>query len=59
MLKISNQCYIKDIMMLQIKIIMQVLKISTYIITSITARPSGFTAILAVSVSTFKTAVIL
>ena len=36
------------------------MKISTYIITSITARPVGFTAILAImSVSIFKSAVIL
>ena len=41
--------YVKHIMTLPIKIIMQVLKVSTYIITNIAARPSGFVAILCLS----------
>ena len=42
-----------------IRTITSVLKVSTYIITSITARTTGLSEILAMSVSTFKTAVIL
>jgi hypothetical protein len=59
-LKIISQCAFKHILTSLIKTIMPVLKILTYIITSITARPVRLAEILAVmSVSTFKTAVIL
>ena len=50
----------KHILTSTIKTIVPVLKISTYVITSITAHPIWLAAILAImSVSTFKTAVIL
>jgi hypothetical protein len=55
-LKIIGQCDIKHILTLLIKTIMSVLKISTYIITSV-VRLAAILAIM--SVSTFKTAVIL
>jgi hypothetical protein len=57
-LKTISQCDVKHIMMLQIKTIMWVLEVSTYIIISIIARPIILTVILVImSVSTFKTAV--
>ena len=71
-IEIYCECDVKHILMSPIKTIknnnnnnnqyrlMAVLKISTYIITSITAHPVGLAAILAImSVSTFKTAIIL
>ena len=59
-LKIIGQCDVKHILTSQIKTIMPILKISTYIITSITARPVRLASILAImSVSTFKADVIL
>ena len=59
-LKIICQCDINYNMTLQVKTVMLVLKISTYIITSIPACPMGLTAIVAmISVSTFVTAIIL
>ena len=59
-LKIIGQCDVKHILTSQIITIMPVLKISTYIITSIAARPVRLAVILAImSVTTFKTTVIL
>jgi hypothetical protein len=59
-LKINSQCDVKHILTSPIKTITSVLKILTYIITSITARPVGFAEIVVImSVSTFKTDVIL
>ena len=59
-LKIIGQCDFKHILTSLIITTTPVLKISTYIITSITARPVRLSVILAImSVSTFKTAVIL
>jgi len=59
-LKIISQCDVKHIFMSLIKTITPVMKISTYIITCITARPVGLAVILVImSVSTFKTAIIL
>ena len=59
-LKIIGQCDFKHTLTSPIKSIMPVMKISTYIITSITARPVRLAAILVImSVSTFKTTVIL
>jgi len=56
MLKIIGRCNIKHIMILLIKT-MSGLNVSTYIVTSITARPVGLAVILAImSVSTFITA---
>ena len=53
-LKIICQCDIIHIMTLPIKIIMSDFKVLTYIITSISARPTGLAAILVImSVSTF------
>ena len=59
-LKIVGQCDIKHTLTSPIKSITPVMKISTYIITSITARPVRLAVILVImSVSTFKTTVIL
>jgi hypothetical protein len=59
-LKIIGQCDIKHTLTSPIKSITPVMKISTYIITSITARPVRLAVILVImSVSTFKTTVIL
>jgi hypothetical protein len=59
-LKIIGQCDVKHILMSLIKTITSVLKISAYIITSITLRPIGLVAILVImSFSSFKTAIIL
>ena len=59
-LKINSQCDVKHISTSLIKTITPVLKILTYIITSIAAHPVGFAEIVVLmSVSTFKTAVIL
>ena len=59
-LKIIGQLDIEHILMSPIKKMMPVLKISTYIITGITAHSVGLAAILAImSVLTFKTAVFL
>jgi hypothetical protein len=59
-MKIIGQCDIKHVLTSLIKTTTPVLKISTYIITSITACPVELAVILAImSVSTFKTAVIL
>jgi ABC-type polysaccharide/polyol phosphate transport system ATPase subunit len=59
-LKIISQCDIKCILTFPIKTIATVLKVSTYIITSITACPIGLAARLAImSVSTSITAIIL
>ena len=59
-LKIIGQCDVKHILMSQINTITPVLKISTYIITSIIAHPVGLAVILVImSVLTFKAAVIL
>jgi hypothetical protein len=58
-LKIIGQCDVKHILTSQIKTIMPILKISTYIITSITGRPVRLSSILAIMfVSTFKTDII-
>jgi hypothetical protein len=56
-LKIIGQCDVKHILMSPIKSIRSVLKILSYIITSIPVGPVGLAAIM--SVLTFKTAVIL
>jgi len=59
-LKIIGQCDVKHIIMSPIKTITLVLKVSTYIITSITAHPIRLAEILVTMyVSTFKTAVII
>ena len=59
-LKIIGQCDVIHIMTSLKKMIKSVVKISTYIITSITARNIGLPAILVIiSVSTFITAVAL
>ena len=59
-LKIIGQCDVKHILTSQIKPITPVLKILTYIITSITAHPVKLATILVImSVSTFKTDIIL
>lgn len=56
-LKIISQCDSKHIIVLLIKTIMWVLKVSTYIIPSIAACPIGLATVLMImSVSTFKTA---
>jgi hypothetical protein len=47
-LKIIGQCDVKHILTSQIKTIMPILKISTYIITSITGRPVRLSSILAI-----------
>ena len=55
-----DQCEIKHIMMLQIKTIRSVLKVSTDIFTSITARPIELAVILEImQILTFIVAVIL
>jgi hypothetical protein len=55
-----DQCEIKHIMMLQIKTIRSVLKVSTNIFTSITARPIELAVILEIMwILTFIVAVIL
>ena len=55
-----RQCDVKHIMMSPITIITSVLKVSTYIITSITALPIRLAEILVTMyVSTFKTAIII
>ena len=60
MLKIIVKCDVKHILMSPIETITPVLKISNYIITSITACPIGLTAILVImSVSTFRLTAIL
>ena len=43
-----GQCDVRHIMTLQIKLIMSALKVLTYIITSITARPIDLSAILVI-----------
>ena len=59
-LKIISQCGANHLLMLQIKTITSVLKVLTYIITSITACPISLTVILVImSVSTFRTDIIL
>ena len=59
-LNIFGQCNVKHILTSPIKTVTPVLKILTYIITSITAGPVELAAILAImSVSTLKTAIIL
>ena len=59
-LKIISHCDVKHILTSSIKTITPILKVLTYVITSITARSVGHAAILTImSVSTFKTAVIL
>ena len=56
-LKLTDQCYIKYIMMLPIKTIISVLKVST---NTITARAIALAAIATImSVSIFKTVIIL
>ena len=58
--KIVNHCDIKHVMTLPIKTITPVLKISTYIITSIAASPTGRAMILVIKyVEIFKTGVIV
>ena len=60
MLEIIGQCDVKHIMMLLIKTVLSVLKVSTCINTSITARPIGPSAILVIMSSwSLKTAIIL
>ena len=54
-LTIICQCDVKYIMMLLIKTIMSVLKVSTYIITSTTARPIRLAEILAIICVDFHT----
>ena len=59
-LNIIGQCDVKHIMTFPIKTITLVVKVSTYIITSMAPHPTILTAILVVmSVSTFKLDIIL
>lgn len=57
--KVSGMCDVKHIMTLLIKTITSIFKVSSYIITSIASRHIGLAAIIVMSVSTFKSTVIL
>ena len=59
-LKIISQCVVKYIIMSLMKSITSILKVLKYIVTSITAFPTGLAVMLVIiAVMTFKTVVIL